>query len=65
MKINIILADDHHVIREGLRLLLESEKDLLVLAEADSGRGRIPIFRVSVGILSVKAGNMISCLIML
>lgn len=41
MKINIILADDHHVIREGLRLLLESEKDLLVLAEADSGRAAL------------------------
>jgi DNA-binding NarL/FixJ family response regulator len=38
MTINIVLADDHHVIREGLRLLLDSEKDLLVLAEADSGR---------------------------
>ena len=41
MEINIILADDHHVIREGLRLLLESEKDLLVLAEADSGRAAL------------------------
>ena len=41
MKINIILADDHHVIREGLRLLLEREKDLLVLAEADSGRAAL------------------------
>jgi DNA-binding NarL/FixJ family response regulator len=38
MKINIILADDHHVIREGLRLLLDREKDLLVIAEADTGR---------------------------
>ena len=41
MKINIILADDHHVIREGLRLLLERETDLLVLAEADTGRGAL------------------------
>ena len=41
MTINIILADDHHVIREGLRLLIESEKDLLVLAEADSGRSAL------------------------
>nr|WP_319492935.1 response regulator transcription factor [uncultured Desulfobacter sp.] len=38
MTINIILADDHHVIREGLRLLIDNEKDLLVIAEADSGR---------------------------
>lgn len=41
MTIKIILVDDHHVIREGLRLLLESEKDLLVLAEADSGRAAL------------------------
>ncbi|HAR33432.1 MAG TPA: DNA-binding response regulator [Desulfobacter sp.] len=41
MKINIILADDHHVIREGLRLLLERETDLLVLAEADTGRAAL------------------------
>lgn len=37
MKINIILADDHHVIREGLRLLLDREQDFLVMAEADNG----------------------------
>jgi len=41
MTINIILADDHHVIREGLRLLLDREKDLLVLAEADTGRSAL------------------------
>ena len=41
MKTNIVLADDHHVIREGLRLLLEREKDLSVLAEADSGRAAL------------------------
>ncbi|WP_321494478.1 response regulator [uncultured Desulfobacter sp.] len=37
MKTNIILADDHHVIREGLRLLLDREQDFLVMAEADNG----------------------------
>jgi DNA-binding NarL/FixJ family response regulator len=41
MNINIILADDHHVIREGLRLLLDREKDLLVIAEADTGRSAL------------------------
>ncbi|WP_020586315.1 response regulator [Desulfobacter curvatus] len=41
MEINIILADDHHVIREGLRLLLDREKDLFVLAEADTGRAAL------------------------
>jgi two-component system, NarL family, response regulator NreC len=33
-KIRIVLADDHEVVRSGLRLLLESEPDLEVVAEA-------------------------------
>ena len=36
-KIRIILADDHHMVREGIRQLLESEDDLQVLAEAGDG----------------------------
>src|SRR5262245_26187566 len=32
--ISIILADDHPVVRSGLRMLLEAEKDLEVVAEA-------------------------------
>jgi len=34
----IILADDHAVIRSGLRLLLERHPDLTVVAEAGNGR---------------------------
>jgi DNA-binding NarL/FixJ family response regulator len=33
----IILADDHHVVREGLRALLEAEPDLTVAGEAADG----------------------------
>jgi two-component system response regulator NreC len=33
-KIDIVLADDHAVVRSGLRLLLDSEQDLNVVAEA-------------------------------
>ena len=36
--IRILLADDHTVVRKGLRLLLESHADLLVVAEAANGR---------------------------
>jgi len=36
-KINIILADDHHIVRQGIRQLLESAKDLQVIAEAADG----------------------------
>jgi DNA-binding NarL/FixJ family response regulator len=35
--IRILLADDHAVVRRGLRLVLESEPDLCVVAEAGDG----------------------------
>jgi two-component system response regulator NreC len=34
-KIEVVLADDHAVVRSGLRLVLESEEDLSVVAEAE------------------------------
>lgn len=36
-KIRIFLADDHQVVREGIRLLLEKVPDLEVIGEADDG----------------------------
>jgi len=36
-KIRILLADDHAVVRHGLRLTLEAEPDLEVVAEASDG----------------------------
>lgn len=36
--IRILLADDHTVMRKGLRLLLESQPDFSVVAEASDGR---------------------------
>jgi DNA-binding NarL/FixJ family response regulator len=35
--IRIILADDHPVVREGLRAILSAEPDLDVIADASSG----------------------------
>jgi DNA-binding NarL/FixJ family response regulator len=37
-KIRILLADDHNVMRKGLRLLLESQPGFSVVAEAADGR---------------------------
>ncbi|MBC8554788.1 MAG: response regulator transcription factor [Candidatus Brocadiales bacterium] len=34
----VILADDHMIIRDGLRALLERQPDMKVVAEADNGR---------------------------
>lgn len=36
--IKIMLADDHALVRAGIRSLLESMKDVKVVAEADNGR---------------------------
>ncbi len=44
-KIAILLADDHRIIREGLRALLESEDDLTVVGEASSGREAVELTR--------------------
>ena len=38
LKTRVLLADDHRVVREGLRLVLDSEPDIEVIAEADDGR---------------------------
>jgi DNA-binding NarL/FixJ family response regulator len=37
-KITVLLADDHAIIREGLRALLEAEADIEVVGEAQTGR---------------------------
>ncbi len=37
MSITIILADDHPVVRRGMRTLLEGEADLSVVGEASDG----------------------------
>lgn len=40
-KIRIMLAEDHTTLREGLRLLLESDGDISVVAEAATGKEAI------------------------
>ena len=37
-RIAVLLVDDHTVVRQGLRALLESEGDLKVVGEAENGR---------------------------
>lgn len=38
MKIKVLIADDHHLVREGFRALLESEADFEVVGECNDGR---------------------------
>ena len=37
MSIKILLVDDHRIMREGLRALIEMQPDLQVMAEAENG----------------------------
>jgi two-component system response regulator NreC len=41
MPIRILLADDHTVVRDGLRALLERQPDMTVVAEAADGRDSV------------------------
>jgi DNA-binding NarL/FixJ family response regulator len=42
-KIRVLLADDHGVVRKGLRFLLESEPDMEVAGEASDGREAVDL----------------------
>ncbi len=37
LKIRVLLADDHAVVRSGLRMVLEAESDIEIVAEASDG----------------------------
>jgi len=43
MSMRIILADDHKIIRDGLRSLLEQEEDIEVVAQAKTGHETIEL----------------------
>ena len=42
-RINIIIADDYPMFREGIQLLLEQEKDIVIVGEASNGNELIKI----------------------
>lgn len=42
-KIRILLADDHQLMRRGVRLMLEREPDLTVVGEASDGREAVAL----------------------
>ncbi|HOI16033.1 MAG TPA: response regulator transcription factor [Geobacteraceae bacterium] len=43
MNIKVLLVDDHKIVREGLRSLLEKEGDITIVAEADNGRTAVQL----------------------
>ncbi len=44
-KVSVLLADDHTVVREGLRILLEATPDIQVVGEAQNGRQAVQLAR--------------------
>lgn len=45
MAVRVVLVDDHRIMREGLRALLEKEADMDIVAEADNGRTAVELAR--------------------
>jgi len=45
MNVKILLADDHKIMREGLRSLIEKKPDMEVIAEAENGRMTVQLAR--------------------
>jgi two-component system response regulator NreC len=59
--IRIILADDHAVMRRGLRLVLEEQKDFQVVGEASDGREAVSLveaLKPDVAVLDITMPNM-------
>jgi len=42
-KITVLLADDHTIVRQGFRLLLEAEPDIAIVGEAETGRHAVQL----------------------
>jgi two-component system response regulator NreC len=60
-KISILLGDDHTLLRCGLRLLLEQQNDLVVVAEAEDGRKAVALaasWNPDVAVLDVGMPNL-------
>jgi DNA-binding NarL/FixJ family response regulator len=60
-KIRILIADDHEIVRLGLRAALEPEPDMTIVGEAQSGQQALTLAREQqpdVVLLDVKLGDM-------
>ena len=60
MAIRVFLLDDHELVREGIRSLLESDDEIEVVGEASTGDEalvRVPLAKPDVAILDVRLEN--------
>ena len=59
-KIRVLLADDHHIVRAGIRQIIESARDMQVIAEAgdgDEARSLIQKHKPDVAVLDIQMPN--------
>jgi DNA-binding NarL/FixJ family response regulator len=60
-KIRVLLADDHTLIRGGLRLIIEQHPDLAVVGEAEDGRQAVALaasLKPDVAVLDIGMPNL-------
>lgn len=60
-EITIIIADDHPIVRQGLRQIIEAQGNLTILAEAENGRAALEAiteFQPNIAILDVDMPEM-------
>ncbi|MCK4472982.1 MAG: response regulator transcription factor, partial [Anaerolineae bacterium] len=43
--VRVLLAEDHHLVRQGLRALLEREPDIEIVGEAADGLGALRMIK--------------------
>ncbi len=61
MTIRVLLADDHNIVREGLKSLLEKDPDIEVVAMADNGRTAVRLageLKPDVAVLDIAMPEM-------
>lgn len=59
--INILIADDHEIVVEGLRSLLENEKEITIIGQANNGEQVLPILEnniINVAVLDISMPKM-------
>jgi two-component system response regulator NreC len=60
-KIRVLLADDHNLVRAGLRLIVEQQPDLVVAGEAADGRQAVSLansLKPDVAVLDIGMPNL-------
>ena len=52
--IEIVIADDHHILTKGLEMLIDAQSDMKVIGIAESGEEAFEMARDDLSIVSVE-----------